>query len=41
MTNEQDVEALISETKRKKLVQAVAVAIDAYFDERTRMIAAR
>ncbi len=41
MTNEQDAAALVSEAKRKKLVKAVAIAIDAYFDERTRMIAGR
>lgn len=41
MTNDKDVAALVSEKERKKLVQAVAIAIDAYFDERTRMVAAR
>lgn len=41
MTNEQDVAAMVSEKQRRKLVQAVAIAIDAYFDERTRLVAAR
>jgi N-acetylmuramoyl-L-alanine amidase len=41
ITNEDDVAAMTSETKRKKLVQGVAHAIDQFFDSQTRMVAAR
>ena len=41
ITNEDDVAAMTSETKRKKLVQGVAHAIDQFFDSQTRMVAVR
>jgi len=41
MTNDSDVAALTSETKRKKLVRTVAGAIDAFFDGQSQMLAAR
>ena len=41
MTNESDVLALTSETKRQKLVRTVAGAIDAFFDSQGQMLAAR
>lgn len=41
ITNEDDVAAMTSETKRKKLVQGVAHAIDQFFDSQTRMVAAK
>ena len=41
MTNDSDVAALTSETKRKKLVRTVAEAIDAFFDSQGQMLAAR
>lgn len=41
MTNEQDAAALVSETKRRKLVKAVAAAIDHFFESQTRLVAAR
>lgn len=41
ITNENDVAAMTSETKRKKLVQGVAHAIDQFFDSQTRMVAAK
>ena len=41
MTNDSDVAALTSETKRKKLVRTVADAIDAFFDGQSQVLAAR
>lgn len=41
MTNDSDVAALTSETKRKKLVRTVADAIDAFFDGQGQILAAR
>ena len=41
MTNDSDVTALTSETKRRKLVRTVADAIDAFFDGQGQMLAAR
>jgi len=41
MTNEGDVTALNSETKRKKLVRSVRDAIDTFFDGQAQMLAAR
>lgn len=41
MTNDSDVAALTSETKRKKLVRTVADAIDAFFDGQAQVLAAR
>lgn len=41
ITNEDDVAAMTSETKRKKLVQGVAHAIDLFFDSQTRMLASK
>lgn len=41
MTNEADVAALVSETKRRKLLKGVAEAIDDFFDNQTRLVASR
>ncbi len=41
ITNEQDAAMLISESKRKKLVEGVAHAIDTFFDTQTRVLAAK
>jgi N-acetylmuramoyl-L-alanine amidase len=41
ITNDQDAAMLVSEAKRKKLVEGVARAIDAFFDSQTRLLAAR
>ena len=41
ITNDQDADMLVSETKRRKLVAGVAGAIDAFFDSQARVLAAR
>jgi N-acetylmuramoyl-L-alanine amidase len=41
ITNDQDATMLVSETKRKKLVEGVAHAIDSFFEAQTQMLAAR
>jgi N-acetylmuramoyl-L-alanine amidase len=41
ITNEQDAAMLVSETKRRKLVQGIATAIDGFFDSQTKVLAAR
>jgi N-acetylmuramoyl-L-alanine amidase len=41
ITNEQDAAMLVSESKRKKLVEGVADAIDTFFETQTRVLAAR
>ncbi len=41
ITNAEDAAAMVSETKRRKLVQGVADAIDQFFDSQTRIMAAR
>ncbi len=41
ITNEQDAAMLVSETKRRKLVQGVAHAIDTFFDSQAKLLAAR
>jgi len=41
MTNEADVAALVSETKRRKLLKGVSEAIDEFFDNQTRLVASR
>ena len=41
ITNDQDAAMLVSETKRRKLVQGVASAIDAFFDSQAKLLAAR
>jgi len=41
ITNEQDAAMLISETKRRKLVQGIAAAIDGFFDSQTKVLAAK
>jgi len=41
ITNDLDAEAMASPTKRKKLVQGVAHAIDQFFDNQTRLVAAK
>ena len=41
MTNEHDVAAMISESKRRKFIGAVASAIDHFFENQTRLMAAR
>jgi len=41
ITNDSDAAMLISESKRRKLVQGVSAAIDGFFDTQTRLMAAR
>ncbi|MEZ6028215.1 MAG: N-acetylmuramoyl-L-alanine amidase [Hyphomonadaceae bacterium] len=41
VTNEEDVTALQSEARRRKLVQAIVQSIDQYFDSQTMMLAGR
>ncbi|HEX5006817.1 MAG TPA: N-acetylmuramoyl-L-alanine amidase [Hyphomonadaceae bacterium] len=41
ITNAQDAAMLVSETKRKKLVEGIAHAIDSFFETQTQMLAAR
>ena len=41
MTNDNDVAAMISESKRQRLVSGVASAIDHFFENQTRLMAAR
>lgn len=41
MTNDQDAAMLTSESKRRKLVQGVAAAIDSFFENQTQLLAAR
>ena len=41
ITNDQDASMLVSESKRKKLVEGVAHAIDSFFETQTQMLAAR
>jgi N-acetylmuramoyl-L-alanine amidase len=41
ITNAADEAAMTSATRRKKLVQGIASAIDSFFDTETRMLAAR
>jgi N-acetylmuramoyl-L-alanine amidase len=41
ITNEQDAAMLVSQTKRKRLVEGVAHAIDTFFETQTQMLAAR
>lgn len=41
ITNDQDAEMLVSESKRRKLVEGVAQAINAFFDSQTRLLAAK
>jgi N-acetylmuramoyl-L-alanine amidase len=41
ITNDQDAAMLVSESKRKKLVEGVADAIDTFFESQARMLAAR
>jgi N-acetylmuramoyl-L-alanine amidase len=41
ITNDQDAAMLVSETKRQKLVEGVASAIDMFFDSQARLLAAR
>jgi N-acetylmuramoyl-L-alanine amidase len=41
MTNESDAAALVSQSKRLKLVRGIAHAIDQFFDSQTRMVASR
>jgi N-acetylmuramoyl-L-alanine amidase len=41
MTNDNDAAAMVSETKRRKLVNGVVGAIDQFFENQTRLVAAR
>jgi N-acetylmuramoyl-L-alanine amidase len=41
ITNDQDAAMLVSESKRRKLVQGIAFAIDGFFETQTRMLAAK
>jgi N-acetylmuramoyl-L-alanine amidase len=41
ITNDDDVAAMTSDPRRKKLVQGVAHAIDQFFDSQTRIVAVR
>jgi N-acetylmuramoyl-L-alanine amidase len=41
ITNDSDAAMLVSDSKRKNLVEGVARAIDSFFDSQTRMLAAR
>ncbi len=41
ITNDQDAAMLVSESKRKKLVEGIAQAIDTFFETQTRMLAAK
>jgi N-acetylmuramoyl-L-alanine amidase len=41
MTNDNDVAAMVSESKRRKLVKGVVGAIDHFFENQTRLVAAR
>ena len=41
MTNDNDAAAMVSETKRRKLVDGVVGAIDQFFENQTRLVAAR
>jgi len=41
ITNDQDAAMLVSETKRKKLVEGIAHAIDSFFETQSQILAAR
>jgi N-acetylmuramoyl-L-alanine amidase len=41
ITNDQDAAMLVSESKRKKLVEGIADAIDSFFETQTQLLAAR
>lgn len=41
MTNDNDAAAMVSESKRRKLVKGVANAIDQFFENQTRLVASR
>ena len=41
ITNDQDAAMLVSESKRKKLVEGIVRAIDSFFESQTQMLAAR
>ena len=41
MTNDIDAAAMVSESKRRKLVKGVVTAIDHFFEHQTHLVAAR
>jgi N-acetylmuramoyl-L-alanine amidase len=41
MTNDIDAAAMVSESKRRKLVKGVVTAIDHFFENQTHLVAAR